>query len=300
MYDLIIIGGGVSALSASIYASSRNLKTLVIEKNKIGGLVNEISIVSHYLGVENNENGLDFVNRIYKQAKSYNTEFKNEEVLSVDFKEKVVKTNKSLYKSKAIIISTGTDKKEFFIENIEKYIEKNIFYSVEDVEKIKNKVAVVLGSGDGAFKEAIFLSNYAKKVYIITKDKEPKVIFEFIKKISNIENIELVTNATIKELNGLKKLNSILVCDNETKDVFEIKDNEVFLFIFIGRVANSYFLKNIELEDGFIKTKEDLSTNIDGIFASGDIRKKLVRQISTAVSDGTVAAISAFNYIKNI
>lgn len=302
MYDLIIIGGGVSGLSASIYASSRGLKTLVIEKNKVGGLVNEISIVSHYLGVENNENGIDFVNRVYNQAKLYNnTEFKIEQALSIDFENKIVKTNVSSYQSKAIIIATGTDKKEFYIKDIEKYLQKNVFYVVnENVDKIKNKNVVVLGSGDGAFKEAIFLSKFAKKVYILTKDKEPKVILEFREKIANIKNIQILSASQIKELKGDEKLESIVVEKEETKELFEIKDDEVFLFIFIGRIPNVQFLEKIKLENSAIKANSDLSTNIKGIFASGDVVNKSIRQISTAVSDGTIAAVNAFKYIKSL
>lgn len=302
MYDLIIIGAGVSGLSASIYAGSRGIKTLVLEKNKIGGLVNEISTISHYLGVENEEKGEDFSRRIYKQALMYDTDFKNEEVINIDFENKIITTNISKYRSKAIILAMGTEKKELFINNIEKYLEKNIFYIAnKHVQKVKNKTVVVLGSGDGAFKEAIFLSKYAKKVYILTKDEDPNVVFEFRNKVSKISNIQLLRCSNIISINGNEKLKNIVIENEKTKEIIEIKDDEeLFLFIFIGRIPNIKMLDKIKLENGAIKVNSELSTNISGIFASGDIVNKKIRQISTAVSDGTIAAINAYNFLKRL
>lgn len=303
MYDIIIIGGGPSGISASIYAASRGLNVLVLEKNKIGGMIKNISMVTHYTGINEAETGHSFANRIKKQAEGYGIEIIYEKVVATSLKEKVktVKTESNAYEAKAVIIASGTSAKKLGLPNEEKYLQKGLYQNAQrDHEYYKDKTVVVVGGSDGACKEAIFLSNYAKEVHIVHHSEVLGAIAEFTSIINNKDNIKVHLNSSVNGFSGEDKVSTISLKNSKTEELEEIKADELGVFVHIGANPNVEVSNELEMEDGYFKTNDMCETNIAGVYAVGDVRNTQVRQVSTAVADGTKAAIKAFQYIKTL
>ena len=293
MYDIIIVGGGPAGLTAALYAARANKKILVIEAKNYGGRIIDASVVSNYPGVET-MSGYEFATKLYEQVEKLNVDFKIETVLSID-KDKNVYTNKNKYSAKAIILSTGTQNKKLKIENEENLIGKGISYCATcDGNFYKNKVVAVIGSGNTALEDTLYLSNLASKVYLVhwkdTFTGEAKMVDEIKEK----DNIEIIDNSSITKINGIDKLESIVLNDDKEIDV----DG---LFIAIGQEPNNIIFKNvIDIDSkGYIKTDDGVHTNVKGIYVAGDAREKLLRQLTTAVSDGSIAATVAIKEMEN-
>lgn len=302
MYDIIIIGGGPGGISASIYGVSRGLKTLVLEKNKIGGMISNISSVTHYTGIAENETGKTFSERIEKQALDAGVEIKYEEVVSTKLKGEIkeVKTSENTYKSKTIIIASGRTPDKLNIPGEKEFDQKGIGQNaIRDCEKYRDKDVFVIGGSDGALKEALFLSDYGKKVYVVYHGEKLGAIAEFTEKLKKKENMEVLLNSSLVEVKGNDTVNEVIIKNEKTGDLDSIKSEGLGVFVEIGSSPTNYFFEGLDLVDGYIKINEKMETNIPGVYGAGDIRVNPIKQISTAVSDGTVAAINAEAYIKN-
>lgn len=303
MYDLIIVGGGPSGVSASIYARSRGLSTLLIEKNKIGGMIGNISMVTHYTGLMADETGHSFAKRMKDQAESYDLEIAYEEVISTDLKgaEKIVKTKENSYKAKAVILAAGTTPKKLGLPNEEKYFKKGLYQNAQDDhDYYKDKVVVVVGGSDGACKEAIFLSNFASVVHLIHHGDKLGTVKEFFEKIENKDNIIVHLSSAVKEVSGADKVEKVILENTQRGTEEEISADELGVFVHIGANPNVEIAKEVDLENGYFKVDDWCQTSIPGVFAVGDVRNTNVRQVSTAVADGTRAAIKATEYIKSL
>jgi thioredoxin reductase (NADPH) len=303
IYDVIIIGGGPSGMSAAIYASRSRLKTLLIEKNICGGQIIMTDLIENYPGFTEGINGFDLAMKFEMQTRNFGTEIIHDEV--IDIKDGLIKklTTKNLvYKTRSVIIATGTTLKKMMISGESDFIGKGVsFCATCDAPFYKNKNILVIGGGDSAIQEAIYLSKFAKNVTIVHRGSKLKATKILQERMALHLNISVIYDSVLKEIFGrsiVEKVKIINVNSNENKDL-----NVDGIFVFIGVIPNSLlFLKIITDRDraGYILTDENMCTSIPGIFACGDIRKKQLRQVITAVSDGAQASASAQRYLENI
>ena len=297
MTDIIIIGAGTAGLSAAIYALRAGKSVLLMEQLTYGGQIINTPEVENYPGIKS-ISGFDFAQGLYEQAEALGAELKYEQVTGIEDGEiKKVKTSGGEYECKAIILATGAKNRPLGLDKETEFIGSGISYCATcDGAFFKGRVVAVNGGGNTALEDALFLSNYCKKVYLIHRRDEFRGEAKQVDKLKEKENIEFVLNATITELLGEDELKGVRVHDKLSG---EDKDIEMDgLFIAIGQMPeNAAFAPLIELDKGgYIVAGEDCRTNVDGIFAAGDCRTKTVRQLTTAAADGAVAALAACAY----
>ena len=299
MYDLIIVGAGPAGLTAAIYGRRADKKVLVLEANSYGGQIISALDIENY-PAENHISGYDFATKLYNQAKELGSEIIFEKVVDVkDAEYKEVITNKNVYKSKTVILATGSFNRKLGLDKEEEFIGKGISYCATcDGAFFKGKDVAVVGGGNTALQDALYLSDIVNKVYIIHRRDSFRGDEKTIKELKEKDNVIFVYNSNVTKLMGSETLESIEVKDNNDK-VAEIDVN--CLFVAIGRIPeNRNFSKLIELDElGYAKSGEDCHTKTDGIFVAGDNRVKSLRQLVTATSDGGVAATEAIKYINN-
>ncbi|MGN1036237.1 MAG: NAD(P)/FAD-dependent oxidoreductase [Ruminococcus sp.] len=299
MYDVIIVGAGTAGLSSAIYVLRSGKSVLLLEKNYYGGQIVNASEIENYPAIKK-ISGYDFATTLYEQAKNFGADIEYEKVVSVEngLYEKTVITEKNSYKCKSVIIASGLQKRRLGIENEEKFTGRGVSYcAVCDGAFYKGKTVAVAGGGNTALEDALLLSEYCSKVYIIHRRKEFRGEKILAEKLTKRENISYMLNCTITALNGSERLESVSVTSNDSRIPNDIEVSG--LFIAIGQVPdNEIFSGLIELdENGYIISK-DCSTSADGIFTAGDCRQKDIKQLATAVSDGATAGIKACEYIN--
>lgn len=301
MYDIIIVGAGTAGLTAAIYARRASKKILVLEAKNYGGqIINTLDIENY--PAEPHISGFDYATKIYNQAKDLGAEIVFEKVISINNKKdyKEITTNKNTYKSKALILATGSDNRKLGIEKEKDFIGKGISYCATcDGAFYKGKNVAIVGGGNTAIDDAIYLSDVANKVYLIHRREEFSAEQVLIDSLKEKKNVEIIYSSNITRIIGDKKLEKIEIT-NTKGDTKEIEIDG--LFIAVGRIPeNENFSKIINLDKfGYVVASEDCKTNVDGIFVAGDCRTKKVRQLVTAASDGAVAAMNAISYIRNI
>lgn len=301
MIDILIIGAGPAGLTASIYASRALKKNLVLESTSYGGQIINTLDIDNY-PVNAHISGFDFATNLYNQAKDLGAEIvfeKAEKIINKSNYYEVI-TNKNTYQAKAIIIATGAIPRKLNIPKEEELIGKGISYCATcDGAFYKGKDVAVVGGGDTALEDALYLSNIANKVYLIHRRDQFRGNNKAIKQIQETKNIELVLNSTVTKLESSNdKLSSIEVTNNNNnKRIIPIEG----LFIAIGRIPQNTDFNNIlDLDDfGYAKAEENCHTKTKGIFVAGDNRTKLLRQLVTATSDGAMAATEAIKYLEN-
>ena len=291
MYDIIIIGAGPAGLTAALYALRANKKVLVLEAKTYGGQIINASNVENYPGIKN-ISGFDFATNLYNQVKDLSGEIKFETVIRIEEDKKVI-TNKNEYTSKSIIIATGAENRKLNIDKENEFVGRGVSYCATcDGAFYKDKEVAIVGGGNTALEDAIYLSDIASKVYLIHRRDEFRGENKYLEEIKSKDNIELVLNSNVTKLNGEELLTSIEVTnkENETKTI-EVSG----LFIAVGQSPkNEIFSNIIELDDkGYIKSIDGVHTNKDNIYVAGDTRVKDLRQLTTAVSDGSIAATTA-------
>ena len=300
MYDIIIVGAGPAGLTAGIYARRASKKVLILEAISYGGqIINTLDIENY--PVEAHISGYEFATKLYNQTKDLGAEILFEKVVEIkdnnDFKEVI--TTKNTYKAKTIILATGAENRKLKLKNEDELVGKGISYCATcDGAFYKNKDVAVVGGGNTAIEDALYLTDIAHKVYLIHRRDSFKGEESILEKLKNKDNIEFIYNSNITKLNSDNRLNSIEITNKDGS----VKTIEVSgLFIAVGRVPeNQNFAKTINLdESGYVIASEDCHTNKDGIFVAGDNRVKSVRQLVTATSDGAIAAIEAIKYINN-
>lgn len=287
MYDTIIIGGGPAGLTSAIYLRRANKKVLVLEANVCGGQIVNAKDVQNYPGF-NSISGYELSEKMMNQALELGAEIKCETVLKVE-EDKTVYTSKNTYKAKTIIIAVGSKNRKLKLENEEELIGKGISYCATcDGNFFKGKEVAVVGGGDTALDDILYLSDIASKVYAIVRSDKFKGEINQLSEIEKKDNVIIKYNSVVTGLKGESSLEGIIVNDNEEINVSG-------LFIAIGQEPNNMMFKNIiDLdENGYIITIDDVKTKHDGIYVVGDAREKMLRQLTTAVSDGALAATYA-------
>ena len=268
----------------------------MIEKEKIGGLIGKVSTVTHYAGIVSGETGVSFSERLKEQAENAGIEIVYEDVTNVNLKGdvKLVFTNNNTYEAKKIIIANGTRARKLGIEGELELAGKGIgLNAAKDGKDYIGKNIYVVGGADGAVKEALYLAQFAKTVTIIHFEDSLGCIAEFREKIKKTSNIKVRLESRLHAVYGKERVESLDISDEKTGSIETISDPGCGIFVYAGTVPNTELYTELKLENGFIPVNENMETEIKGVYAVGDIRVKPVRQVATAVADGTIAAINA-------
>ena len=297
MKDIIIIGAGPAGLSAGIYASRLGADTLILEKLTPGGQITLSSEIENYPGICEVKSGLELMECWPKQAKKFGCEIKSEEVkeLRIENGEWRIKTHKNEYQAKAVIIATGSTPRKAGFEGEVEFTGRGVSYcAVCDGFFYKDRVVAVVGGGDSALEEALYLSEIAKKVYLIHRRDKFKAAPKTQERVFNNEKIEILFNEEVKSVKGSQFVEKIELKSGKILDVDGV-------FVFVGMKVNNELVKDlVELnEKGEVKVDLNMKTSCDGLFAAGDIRENSVKQVVAAAGDGAVAAINAIKYIKD-
>ena len=296
MYDIIIVGAGPAGLTAALYALRANKKVLIIESKSYGGQIINAAKIENYPGIAE-VSGFDYATTLYNQVKNLGAEFKFETVIRIE-EDKSVITKANTYQAKAIILATGSENRKLNLPNEDKFIGRGVSYCATcDGNFYRNKKVAVVGGGNTALEDAIYLSNLVEKLYLIHRRNEFRGEEKLVDELKTKENVEIIFNSNVISLNGDKKLESVVVEDNSGN---KKELNVDGLFIAIGREPkNSVFANIIDLdENGYIKYTGDVHTNVSGIYVAGDAKVKELRQLTTAVSDGAIAATTAIREMK--
>lgn len=296
MYDIIIIGAGPAGISAGIYAASRGQKTLILEKNEVGGLIRNVSNVTHYASVVKGETGEYFAETLKKQAENSGVEIVTENVVRVDLDGQIkhICTEHGMYHSHKVILANGTSPRKLNIPGEKELTGKGMtMNAARDGINYRGKNVYVVGGADGAIKEALYLAQYAAKVTVIHFEEQLGCISEFKEKVEKTPNISLYLNARLHGVYGVDQVEYLEISDEKTGTIKTIHDPGCGIFVYAGTVPNTKLYTQLKLEDGFIPVNEKMETALLGVYAAGDIRVKQIRQISTAVADGTIAAVNA-------
>ncbi len=305
-YDLIIIGGGPAGLSAAIYGGRAKLKTLVINKGVVGGLVNTTREIVNYPGYEQ-ISGPELMKNFKKHAESFGVEFLRDEVVdtNLSLREKLITTKKGKqFLAKAIIIACGSEPRSLNISGEKRLKGNGVAYCATcDAEFFEGEHVVVVGSGDQAIEEGLYITKFARKVTVIVLHDEGildcnKVSSE---RALNNEKIEFIWNSTIEEVLGTENVEGVKIKNLKTGNIEEVNCQGVFFFV--GMVPSTNFLKNSGLEvdsRGYISANELMETSFEGVYAIGDNRVKYLRQVVSAAGDGATAAVAAERYIEEL
>lgn len=301
-YDLIIIGSGTAGLTASIYAACSGLKVLCIENQTCGGQIVNTSEIINYPGFKN-ISGLDFSQKLQSQAEDLGVDIKTEQIVQLDLgqKGKIVVTNNCKYDANAVIIATGTRRRELGCKGEESFRGRGVTYCATcDGRFFQNKVVGIVGGGNTAVEDAIYLSNICKHVYVIHRRNEFRASERSVELMKQRENITLNLNSVVDSIEGGNLMDTVILSDTQTNEKTTLPLNG--LFVAIGLVPNSKeFSKWVDLdEQGYIVASEDCKTKTSGVFVAGDGRTKKIRQLVTAASDGAIAALAAAEYINHI
>lgn len=302
MYDVIVIGAGTAGMTAGIYARRAGKKVLIIEGKNYGGQIINTPEVENYPGISK-VSGFTFANNLYNQTRELGTEFKFEEVIRIQNNSgyKVVVTNKTKYQGKTVIIATGAKNRPLGVNNEDKLTGAGVSYCATcDGAFFRGKDVAVVGGGNTALEDALFLSDYCNLVYVVHRRNEfrgEKGLTDILKEKGNVK---FVFDSVVKSIKGEQSVEGLEILNVKKNTLSEIKVQGAF--IAIGQMPdNEKFSDMVELDGkGYIKADETCTTNTEGVFVAGDCRTKQVRQLTTAASDGAVAALAACSYINKI
>lgn len=305
IYDVVIIGAGPAGLAAGIYAGRARMKTLILEKDKTGGQIVTTEEVANYPGSIREATGPTLIARMVEQVEEFGAERVNDEIKEVDFsgKIKVLKGVRGEYKAKAVIIATGAKPRLLGAPGEKELTGKGVSYCATcDGAFFTDLDVYVIGGGDSAVEEALFLTKFARKVTIVHRRDQLRAAKSIQEKAFKNEKIDFIWNSEVKEIKGEGIVEAMVLKNRETGEETEIKadeeDGTFGIFVFIGYQPQTDLFKDlIDMERGYIKTDDHMKTNVEGVFAAGDCRVKPLRQVVTAAADGAIAAIQAEKYI---
>jgi len=304
IYDVIIIGGGPAGLTAGLYTSRARLKSLLIEKGFSGGQVMTIEWIENYPGFDEGISGVELSQRMERQAKKFGLEIIQGSVVEILPREemkKIVLEGGETYKAKAIILATGANPRSLKVEGEEKYRGRGVSYCATcDGAFFKGKKIAVVGGGNSAVQEAIFLTKFAEIVYVVHRRDQLRATKILQERASANPKIQFIWDSLVEKIDGKETVNSLSLKNVKTGEASTLDVDGVF--IYVGYNPNTEFLKGLLRldEHNYILTDEELSTSVPGIFAAGDVRAKPLKQITTAVGDGATAAVSAEKYISQM
>lgn len=300
MYDLIIIGSGPAGLSAAIYAERAHLKTKIIEKEMMsGGQVVTTYEVDNYPGIPG-VSGFDLAEKMRAHAEELGAKFVSEEVIDIDISNKIKKvvTDQETYETKTIIVATGAKYANLNVEGEKEFAGKGVSYCATcDGAFFRDKTVAVVGGGDVAIEDAIFLSRVAKKVYVIHRRDELRGSKSLQATMFACENVEMVWDSEVMKIEGTNQVEKVKVWNKKLKEEKEILIDGIFIAVGIHPITE--LLKGkVEMEDGYVIADETCITSVAGVFVAGDARKKPLRQIVTAVADGANAVTFVERYLS--
>ncbi len=300
IYDILIIGGGPAGYTAALYAARAGLDTVLLERMAAGGQMALTGDIDNYPGFEEGIDGFTLSLKMQQGAERFGAKTVYADVTAVDFSGKIKKaeTSGGDFQGKAVIIATGANPRELGLTDEQKLIGKGVHYCAHcDGRFYKGKTVAVVGGGNSAVSDALYLSGLAKKVFIVHRRDTLRAAKVYHDPLMKAENAEFLWNSTVSELIADSKLTGIKLKDVRTGAVKELACDGVF--VSIGRKPATDFLANaVELDPlGYVAAGESTRTNIEGVYAAGDVRTKPLRQIVTAVSDGAVAVHYAEEYL---
>lgn len=301
MYDLIIIGSGPAGLSAAIYGKRAGLNLLVLEKNPMsGGQVLNTYEVDNYLGMPGSD-GFDMGMKFREHADKVGVEFREASALSIENREegKLIRTDGGDLTARAVILATGAVHAVLGAEGEERLSGRGVSYCATcDGAFFRGKTAAVVGGGDVALEDAIYLARLCKKVYLIHRRDELRGAFVLQKELKELPNVEILYSHVVEEIRGGEVVEGLLVKNLKTGESISLSLEGVFVAVGI-RPGTELVRDLVDCDEGgYVLAGEDCVTSVPGIFAAGDVRKKPIRQIATAVADGANAAVSAGSYLK--
>ena len=299
IYDMIVIGGGPAGYTAALYASRAGLDTLVIEKMSVGGQMALTDIIDNYPGFHEGIDGFTLGMQMQAGAERFGAVTKYGEVVSVEFEGKIkkVKTSSDEWLARTVVIATGANPKALGIEGEERLIGKGLHYCAHcDGRFYKNKTVAVVGGGNSAVSDALYLSHLAKKVYVIHRRDTLRATKIYHEPLMKAENVEFVWNSAVSDYIVDERIVGAKIKNLKTEEETELRFDG--LFVSIGRKPATELFTELSLDElGYIVADETTKTAIPGVFAVGDVRTKALRQVVTAVSDGAVAAHFAEEYL---
>ncbi|HAE91217.1 thioredoxin reductase (NADPH) [Tissierella praeacuta DSM 18095] len=306
IYDVIIIGAGPAGLAAGLYSSRARLNTLIIEKEGEGGQIKTTDEVANYPGSIQNASGPSLIERMVEQVNEFGAKRVIDEIKSVELegKIKVLKGAKEEYQAKTVIIATGATPRPIGCPGEKELTGRGVSYCATcDAAFFEDLEVFVVGGGDSAVEEAMYLTKFARKVTIVHRRDELRAAKSIQEKAFKNEKMNFMWDTVITELKGDGILESMIVKNvktGEEKEIFADEDDGTFgVFVFVGyNPATKLFDGIINMENGYIKTDDDMKTNVAGVFAAGDNRVKSLRQVVTATADGAIAAVQAEKYIN--
>ncbi len=308
LYDVIIIGAGPAGLSAGLYCGRSRLKTLIIEKQKDGGQIVITDAIENYPGCLEGESGPSLIDRMVKQADHFGAEKVRDTIVDMDLSGeiKTLKGERDEYQARAVILATGAFPRPIGCPGEKELIGKGVSYCATcDAAFFEDMEVYVVGGGDAAVEEAMYLTNFARSVTVIHRRNELRAAQSIQEKAFATPKLHFMWDSVVTELSGEGLLEHMTVKNVKTGEERVIdapeEDGTFGVFVFIGFVPNTtLFEGKIEMDNGYILTDDNMHTNVPGVFAAGDNRKKSLRQVVTAAADGAIAAMEAYHYIKGI
>lgn len=302
-FDVVILGGGPAGFSAGIYTARGNVSTAILDVSMLGGQP------SNYLELENYPafmkiGGYDLMEKFEEHADMFGVQkFPMQEIESVDLvsSPKIIRTKEAEFMAKSVIIATGAKPMKLGVKGEEEFIGRGVSYcAVCDGAFYKDKVVAVVGGGNSAVEEAIYLTKFASKVYIIHRRGELRADKIIQDRATKNEKIEFVLNSVVCEIQGQDLVNNLILKNTKTDEMFNLAVDGVFPYIGITPNVENISGQITQDKAGFIITDETMKTSIDGVFAIGDVRKTPLRQVITAASDGAIAGVYAVKYIESL
>lgn len=300
IHDLVIIGGGPAGYTAALYASRAGLDSVLIEKLSAGGQMALTGEIDNYPGFEEGVDGLTLGFKMQQGAEKFGAVTEYAEVLSVDFSDKIkkIETTSGTFFGKTVIVSTGANPRELGLSNEAQLMGKGVHYCAHcDGRFYKNKTVVVVGGGNSAAADALYLSRLAKKVILVHRRDKLRATKIYHEPLMKADNIEFMWNSSVSEILAENRVTGVVIKNKETGEEKEIHCDGVF--VSIGRKPATEFLNGaLDLDEGgYIVADESTKTNVEGVYAVGDVRTKVLRQVVTAVADGAVAVHYAEEYL---
>lgn len=299
-YDMLILGAGPAGLTAAIYAARANLRVLVCEEKLSGGEITSTEQLDNYPGFPEGINGMEFGQLLEQQALRFGANLIAGSIETVELhgEWKKVFTTAGEYKGRTMVLATGTGPRYLGVPGEDLLRGRGIsFCATCDAPFFRGKRVAVIGGGDAAVEEALYLTRFAGKVLLIHRRDKLRAVSYLQDKLLHHPNVEIFWDTVVKGFNGEQRLEAVLlqnVADNTTR---EIPVDGAFLYV--GRVPNTAFLHGVEMDaGGYIITNEEMETSVPGVYAAGDIRRKFLRQVITAAADGAIAAMMAVRYLQ--
>lgn len=302
-WDVVIIGGGPAGLTAALYSSRAGLKTLLLEKMAPGGQTTTTSEVENYPGFPKGVSGPELGQLMEEQAKNFGTVVKYEvvEELTLNGEVKTVKTTNDEYKTHTIILAMGAEPRRLGVPGEKEFTGLGVSYCATcDGAFYRDKNIMVIGGGDTAIEEALFLSRFGKKVTVVHRRDQLRATEILQRRAFENEKVDFIWDSVVEQIVGDDKVNKVVLKNKKTGEKSEVPVDGIF--VAIGQKPQTEIVKDqVKLDEkGYIITNEKMETNIPGVFAVGDIRQKILRQVVTAVADGAIASVSVSNYIEDL